>query len=253
MLKNIFLILGLTFGISTLSDCIAQPPVSKHKRYSGTLTVSTYDGNTAMYRFKCFVYNEYILEPKITFEEFTSSTYNKDGTVTTDENIRKNERLDGYILNNLNDSTCIIFDKNAVKPVFKSIIPFSKKTGGLVLVKNLKEVKDYLEDFAFLKDTIINKVAYKIFACDLKTAKQKMQGFKKIILYSNSSLKGFPYHPISKTLDEKFGGLIDRFVYVADNGHTISVEYKYENVLVNQDKSKVLRFIAGAKQSVLKK
>lgn len=253
MMKNIFLILIVAFGIFTFTDCIAQFPVGKHKRYKGNLIVSVYDGNTTMYKFECLMYNEYILEPQITFEEFTSSTYNKDGTVTPDKNIRKNERLDGYTLNNLNDSTCSIFDKNAIKPTFKSIIPFRKKTGGLVLVKNVKEIKDYLGDFVFLKDTIIDKVTYRIFVCNLAVAKQKMQGFKKIVLYSNNSLKDFPYHPISRTLDEKFGGLIDRLVYVADDGHTLSVEYKYEAGLSKQDESKIIRFIAGAKQSVLKK
>lgn len=239
-------IIGLILCSAIFIYC-TNKPLSKAKRdYIGTLTVNNSYNNTPVINLKCLIYKEYLFETQETLNTITKINTGKDGS-KLDQQTSHSKSITGYSLSNFKDSTCTLFDTDTVHVIFKSVVPIADKKLGLHFKNDSNLIIGDLNDFVFLKDTVINQNSYKLLVYNSKKMSPGNK-LKKIILYSNNNLKDFPFHPISKTLDDKFGGVIDKMLLFSEDGQSFGTEYTYENGLSGKDKIKVLKFIDEAKK-----
>lgn len=218
----------------------AGQSLTRAEGFSGTVTAAMYQDDKASMQQKSIIHAGFILEPRIRVDiksrqDFASGT----NSSTMKENVT------GYILDNLKDSVSIFFD---LKQQVESRMPFSRKTLGLQLGGDIREVKSFINEFFHSGDTIIRGKRYKVLTCDLKASKTKPPGFSKIVLFSNQTQKDIPFHPVSSTLDRKFGGFIDQVKYFQDGDmHSLSFDFKFEKGLEQPERDKIKSFIKSYK------
>ena len=142
-----------------------------------------------------------------------------------------------YYLFDFNKGICTRIDSNQVNLLVKSTFPIAEKKDGIVLKGEIDEVKNELSAFRFTKDTIVDHVTYKLLEIYYPGDPPK-DFVKKKTLWLNPQLKSFLFHPVSTTLDKKFGGTILAFIETKTDGkYTVSsgVMGTYKDGLTKSD------------------
>lgn len=214
--------------------------------YEGKLSINISVNGASIMKAESLIYHDYMLEAQTTLIDFSQNTVGKNGEIVSNpHSIKPSEIVTGFTLSNFKDSTATTFDTLS-KPTVKSVVSIFQKTEGILISKDLKQIAPFIDEFSFLKDTIMKGDHYKILISNLSEDKKKQSGFISIKLYLNTKSPNFPFHPVSSTLDRKFNGIIDNYSIVILDGQTINGEYNFKSGIEKSDRSKILKFINEA-------
>lgn len=216
-------------------------PVLKNYHYRGNISVEIYLDDVLNAKIgNVIVFDQYLFEKAQTVHSLTSADMDKEGKIINEKSIVPYFTLDSFALTNVKTNTCFMFGTDSINPVLRSRIHVSQKKVGLQLKDNLEDLIPYINGVTFVKDTLIKGDKFKLLVSDQNN---NPKGIKKIIFYLNTNMIDFPFHPMSKTLDEKFGGVILKFSYISTTGKVQDMVYNYTEGLSEADTKKVQRFV----------
>lgn len=236
------------YNIILISICLSftfcqnvPKKVVKSRHYKGNINVEIYLDNVLNAKVgNVVVYDQYLFENVRTIHFPINPVVNKESKNTNEKNVEQYITIDGFVLTNMETDTCFMFSADSIHPVVKSKLPVSLKKTGLILKDNLDDLKPYIDGVTCMKDTVIDGDKFKLLVSDQKN---NPKSIKKIIFYLNTNMIDFPFHPMSKTLDEKFGGVILKFSYISTSGKVQDMVYNYTEGLSKPDTKKVQRFV----------
>jgi hypothetical protein len=207
----------------------------------GKLTIGRYFNGNEIPGFpnrNIYLYANYCLEEIILHMQRQDVFLNDEGKNITSTK----DSLMGYILTDFNSRMSWEFDASIETP--KLINSFSidaKKKGHNFKDNNYPNVNNELENYTFVKDTLIDNRTFKKII-SLSEFKNDISLVNKVsTVYLDKELK-IRFYPLSKYLDDKFGGT-STTLEISTGANISKMEYKYHDGLSLPEHSLIKKYI----------
>ncbi|SMC60125.1 hypothetical protein [Pedobacter nyackensis] len=160
------------------------------------------------------------------------------------------DSLTGYILTDFNRRMSWEFDASIEPP--KLVNSFSidaKRKGHNFKDNNYPNVNNELENYTFVKDTLIDNRTFKKII-SLSEFKNDSSLVNKVsTVYLDKELK-IRFYPLSKYLDDKFGGT-STTLEILTGANITKMEYKYHDGLSLPDSNRIKKYISLAEKNLI--
>ncbi len=119
--------------------------------------------------------------------------------------------LQNYAVTDMSTGVLVQFDTNLVSPKVVACMPAAKKDRGFMPngQKEMDLIANVVSGFTYNKDTIIDKVNYKVLTYSKRERVRNSVVLEKGVAYLNPGMRDFPIR-ISHHLDRKYGGWVNR-------------------------------------------
>lgn len=200
----------------------AQPVVNKSYQLNLRMT---YGGEELSYgKGKIFVLDSLVFEEISTFVDRSVSTLQRDNLFATERTAK--DSLTKYIVTNLKTKKCFVFSLSN-PPKLLQIAPLSSKekiSGIIFKDEAYSELGNSAKNFKYTADTVIAGFKYHILENTVGFTIQNIP-YRRARAFSNTGLHQFPFHPISKQIDNQFGGIITRIELYGNDGKAFITDY----------------------------
>lgn len=148
----------------------------------------------------------YLLERnyKVSWSGVDSATGN---VVAFKEDDPRFKILTSYYVTDMSKGMVVKIDTSQVAPVVLGNFPVSEKKDGILFMPELNGMEGHLEEFRYLRDTIINAVRNKIIVDTIPRDVGNGVTLEKTEVFASTRLKEFPLK-LSTFLSDKFEGWV---------------------------------------------